>query len=286
MIRTATENDRAAVDSIWEASFGDPPEYIRFFQRNLFDPARCLLSLDETGRPAAMIHLLPAEYVGPDGEPAPVQYVYAAATLPPYRRQGRMAELLERTDAVGRTGGFRFTFLLPAEAALVRYYASCGYSQAFSVKKVTLNRHQMAEAAGDADPAVSVPMGMGDILRMRRNRFRPAVLWGPEMLAYVISEWKFGGGDLLTFDGGYCLSRHVDGKVRVQELCVPPSDWPRALALLLRRYPCDSFEFLLPPDSELFRGAEIVPYGMLRPCGGDQNKACDMSHAYINLLLD
>lgn len=286
MIRTANAHDREAVCSIWEAAFGDPPEYIRFFQRNLFDPARCLLSLDETGRPVAMLHLLPADYIAPDGGVWPVQYLYAAATLPQYRRQGRMAALIEQADAVGRAGGFRFTFLLPAEEELYRYYAACGYRQAFSAQKVILNRRQMAEAADGAAPARSVPIGMEKIRTMRQNRFQPAVLWGPNMLAYVIAEWKFSGGDLYTFEEGYCLSRHTGEKVRVQELCVPAAGLPAVLAFLLRQYPCDAFEFMLPADSRLFPGAETVPYGMLRLCDGTQNEACDMSHAYINLLLD
>ena len=286
MIRTATAEDLPAVAGIWEAAFQDPAEYIRFFLQNLFQPERCLLSLDDKGRPVAMLHRIPAEYVGPAGQSGPVQYIYAAATLPPYRRQGRMAALIGRADALGSAGGCRFTFLLPASESLYRYYASHGFSPGFYAKRISVDRGRLAGAEGSAAPASRKPASMAEIFQKRRELFPPAVLWGPEMLSYAICEWKYGGGELLTFEGGYCLCRHTGGRVRVQETCVEPAVWPRVAALLLRRYPCDAFDFWLAPACGFFPEAETVPYGMLRPCGGDKNKACDVSHAYINLLLD
>ena len=284
MIRLARETDRPAVAAIWASAFDDPPEYINFFMRNRFDPTGCLLSLDDAGRPAAAVHLLPAEYVDATGASAPVQYLYAAATLPECRRQGRMAGLIERADALGRERGCRFTCLLPASEKLYAYYGAHGFSTAFFVRAASADRAELAAAAG-TEPARLIPVSMQSLCRMRRAHFAPAVLWEQDMLAYAVCEWKYGGGELIAFEGGYSLCHKAGGRVLVKELCVERTDWPRVAALLLARYPADRFEFLLPPDSAFFPNAKKMPYGMLRPCG-DAKEACDTSHAYINLLLD
>lgn len=84
-----------ALKAIWAASFPeDSHELIdRAFGR-LYRPADCMVEC-RAGRPVSMAFLLPA--VWHNGTSTyPVQYIYAAATLPAYRGQGLFGALLRQ----------------------------------------------------------------------------------------------------------------------------------------------------------------------------------------------
>ena len=283
MIRYATDGDRAAVAGLWKNAFGDSDRTIRFFMENLFRPERCLLASGSDGGPAAMLHLLPAEYVS--GEDAsPVQYIYAAATWPVFRRQGWMSALIDAACEAGEKEGCRFTCLLPAESGLYDYYGKRGFRPAFTGRRAVVSRTDLLRMAAGAKPLPLRAAGVRKIGEWRRSRFQPAVLWGPDMLAYALAEWRFGGGELLTFDGGYLLCQHSGGRVAIKELCVDNGQLPDVLALLLHRYSGDGFIFQLPADSSLFTDTESFPYGMVRGNGG--NPATVPDGTYFNLMLD
>ena len=284
MIRYATDGDRDAVAGLWKNAFGDSDRYIRFAVENLFRPERCLLAAGPDGDPMAMLHLLPAAYADGNGT-FPVQYIYAAATWPVFRRQGWMSALIDAACEAGEKAGCRFTCLLPAGRGLYDYYGKRGFRPAFNAKRAVVSRTELVRMAGGAQPVPLRTAGIRKIGEWRRSRFQPAVLWGPEMLAYVLAEWRFGGGELLAFDEGYLLCRHCLGRVTVKELCADSKQLPGIFSMLLRRYSGDGFEFLLPASSTTFADAESFPYGMVRiGAGGEPGTVPE--ETYFNLMLD
>lgn len=81
MIQPGTPDQIPALKAIWAASFPeDPPEAIEDFFARCFRPEECLTAF-EGGEPVSMVFLLPALYQR-GGKAFPVQYIYAAATLP------------------------------------------------------------------------------------------------------------------------------------------------------------------------------------------------------------
>ena len=284
MIRYATDGDRDAVAGIWKNAFEDSDRYIRFAMEHLFCPERCLLASGPDGDPVAMLHLLPAEYVDGEGT-SPVQYIYAAATWPVFRRQGWMSALIDAACEAGEKAGSRFTCLLPAGRGLYDYYGKRGFRPAFTAKRAVVSRTELIRMADGAQPVPLRAAGIRKIGEWRRSRFQPAVLWGPEMLAYVLAEWRFGGGELLAFDGGYLLCRRCSGRVTVKELCADGGQLPEVFSTLLRRFPGDGFEFQLPASSTLFENTESFPYGMMRIGAGGEPGAVPEG-TYFNLMLD
>ncbi len=65
------------------------------------------------------------------GRSLPVQYIYAAATLPAYRGRGYCGALLKAAFEVGRSRGQAASFLRPASQGLTDYYTQFGYRPFF-----------------------------------------------------------------------------------------------------------------------------------------------------------
>lgn len=274
MIRTAAQKDSRAVRHIWKVCFGDSDAYIRFFARAHLPAGRCLIT--RVGlQAAAMLYLLPATCVY-EGRERQVQYVYAAATLPAFRRHGLMRGLLEAAHerAVGQ--GMLFTCLKPANEPLYRYYGKLGYLPLLHVARQTVE-------PGDTPAVFSFDTTDEETLFARRAAsFSGGVLWGRELFHFALEEWTMEGGEALTFPGGYCLARRENGRVLCKE--VVPGAWTlgQIAAALCRRYEAAQVDFRLRWD-----GAPTPDGGMLRPADpAFDPDAFDAARPSFTLMLD
>ena len=129
--RFARPEDRPALSRLWLACFpGDTMETVRAvfgrlaLKRNASWPRRtafpfpcCCCCRSGMRR---------------QGRSLPVQYIYAAATLPAYRGRGVLRCLAEsRAFEVGRSRGQAASFLRPASQGLTDYYTQFGYRPFF-----------------------------------------------------------------------------------------------------------------------------------------------------------
>jgi len=286
MIRFAESRDREAVASIWRECFGDEGYYIDFFLNNLFKSERCLI-YDYEGTPAAMLHLLPINLID-QAATFKTQYIYAAATLPAFQRRGLMAKLIDFAVVYGIEKGFKFTSLLPANQSLYGYYEKCGFKSAFYIKRTILTRAQLTAAAGNSKSAIIIPSDDKAIYSRRLDSFNSALLWDYEMFSYVLKEWRFTGGEIISFKNGYALCRKTDKGLLIKELCITDGSFAAFASVLLERFEADIFIFYLPQSSQLFENTELLYYGMLRADNdnGVIVESVFKSKPYYNLMLD
>ena len=102
--RFARPEDRPALSRLWLACFpGDTMETVRAVFGRLALETECLVAAPD-GFPVSMLLLLPQRYAAA-GRSLPVQYIYAAATLPAYRGRGYCGALLKAAFEVGRSRG-------------------------------------------------------------------------------------------------------------------------------------------------------------------------------------
>lgn len=281
MIRRARPADKSAIFNIWRVCFGDSGEYINFFLDNGFDAASCLV-FEEDGKAVSMLHILNAEYKTFSAV-LPVQYIYAAATLPEFQGRGIMKHLLEAAEESGAENGCAFTWLLPGSASLYNYYAKLSYKTAFYIKKAHVSRDRLKEiASADFE---NTKKSSSDIYNLRKKHFCPAVLWKKREFNYALSEHEFTGGKILRFKDSYALCRNVKGTVEMRETTGSVEE---TAAALLSHYDSSSFTFLFPSRTEMPFPSETLKYGMLKPCRGNSGIFEEVTGAepYVNLMLD
>lgn len=234
-----------ALKTIWAASFPeDSPELIeRAFDR-LYRPADCMVECRDD-QPVSMAFLLPA--VWHNGADAyPVQYIYAAATLPAYRGRGLFGSLLKRAHEEALRRGQAASFLRPGEPSLTAYYRRFGYENWFAADVLRLTREEL-DALGGRSGGITCFTLCPDY-GARRDALLAAhpcwISWEERLAAQAVST---ASGVLLGPDG-CALCEQVGDTLLVRELLCPSgrlADYGRAL---LEQFPSPRYEIACPAD--------------------------------------
>ena len=200
MIGFAKWEDRPALAELWQVCFEEERRYANFFFNNAFRPENCLV-YRVAGRPAAMLHLLPAKIVC-GGKPVRIHYVFACATAPEHRSHGYMNALLAYAALVGSQREEQFSAILPASPGLYDYYAKSDYVTFFERDEYRLSAEQLREKA---------------VVRRERRAFTPAtlnrmrsallrdregsVLWENGAFWFAVEDNRIYGGKLVCAEG-------------------------------------------------------------------------------------
>ena len=145
MIGLAEKGMERQLDKLWRSSFNDPMRVTRYFLKYRFRPENCLV-FQKDGEVVSGLYLLEAK-IRLEGKLFPVQYIYAASTLPNYRNQGCMSQLLEFAEELGRQRGMACSVLVPATQSLFLYYGKFGYETFFYTRNVKIEKSRLKAIA-------------------------------------------------------------------------------------------------------------------------------------------
>lgn len=256
-IRWATPDQEAALVRLWMAAFPqDTRENAADFLRRVRLSEECLVYAEQD-EPVSMAFLLPATLVM-DGVERPVQYIYAAATLPARRGQGIFGRLLTRAQELVAEKGQAASCLYPASPRLAQYYARFGYQPFFEEVLVRLSPEELKAAAGqDSGNAWQPYDGAYSFLRDRVLHDRTAwVRWEERFAAYAVQ-----GGCILRCADGCALCEQVENTVWVRELLCPPERVAEFYAALQREFPGQSVRLRRParPGETASGGGLLCP---------------------------
>lgn len=215
MIVQGTPRMIPALSRIWEACFGDSPEYIRFFMEKRFPTCRCFVWLDKA-EPVGAAYLLPCALGA-----RPAYYGYAIGVHPSVRRRGICAELLKCAERFCRQQGAAF-FLMP-RPGIEDYYLKRGFRSAFY--SVTRRIRPSRTADGELELMDVCP---AEYIALRDRFFQGPgyVAWDLESVAYALEEQRLCGGfaHVLHWQGErYLLFGRTEGQVlQLRESTLPP----------------------------------------------------------------
>jgi len=117
------------LSKLWKDTFHDSDDYVSLIFDNYYDP--CFSECEETGGDVvAGLVGIPYEF-GNASRKIRGLYLCGLATKPQYRSRGIMTRLLDRGNDKAREAGFAFTFLIPADESLRKYYRDRDYVNAF-----------------------------------------------------------------------------------------------------------------------------------------------------------
>lgn len=269
---------------IWKASFPqDPPEAAADFLREQFRPEECLV-YQENGQPVSMVFMLPAEFmVG--GDRLPVQYIYAAATLPEYRGRGLFAALLDAAFTQARTHGQVASFLRPGEPGLERYYSRFGYAPFFFADIAHMNRDDLSGAAGD-DASVSFRLPDVSYAVCREQALKRTdafIRWGKRFADYAARQaYRSGGGILTDDEGGCALCEPVGNTLVVRELICSRKKLPAFYGAVMKYFDYQAYEIRRPDGN-----GNGKSFGMWKPLSKAAGQIdCGRWRPYMGLALD
>lgn len=125
------EKERRDMMELWKQTFHDSDRYIKLVFDTYYRPENSFTVYDGD---LLIASLLGVEYefqrIDQNGKNDNFRgfYLCGLATRPEYRRRGIMGELMKRAEGSAKARGFAFSFLIPADDHLRRYYEVKGYN--------------------------------------------------------------------------------------------------------------------------------------------------------------
>lgn len=131
MICYSQEKYRSALMEMWKQCFPDTGEFIRFYFNHVYQNNETLIFL-ENDVVMASLQVIPYD-IKIDQEIFQAGYISGAMTHPEHRKKGYMAQLLSVAFEEMKKKHYAFSFLIPQEEWLVRFYEKFDYEKAFPV---------------------------------------------------------------------------------------------------------------------------------------------------------
>lgn len=273
MITLSTPAMKRKLRVLWAKSFPDSQTVIHFFFQYRYRSEQCLALVRENSVVSAL-HLLPAQIVTENGR-SPVQYIYAAATLPEYRNTGCMTQLLQAAEDIGTARGIPFTALVPSGQSLFSYYERSGFVPYFETRTVRVSKEELKKLAhGGREKRAQASSRL--LASVRTEALCGGVgnlLWDRSAFSFAAAYQKIAQGNVFSAAApgyvGYAFFQQEEQTGVVTEAIAQPP----VLAGLARQLQsvCRGplLLFRLPVDSPLFAGqGEISFTGMLKVNGG------------------
>ncbi|MBQ8210879.1 MAG: GNAT family N-acetyltransferase [Clostridia bacterium] len=171
---------------LWKTVFGDSDDVVNFFFDYTAD-INNIYAYKSDGKCVSAFYLIDAPIKEGITEKK-AKYLYAAATLPEYRKHGYMGEMIKYAIQRLTLAGYDYLYLYPANENLYSYYEKFGFKTVFEDRIYHINKSELAP--------------------YRNARYFDTVLSYPEMREYITAEnYARFGTDYLDF-AAFCANKY------------------------------------------------------------------------------
>lgn len=276
MIKNGEHVPPRQIRELWQTAFGDEEDYIDFFLSRRYNPKQALVEVRD-GRAVSMLFLLDVTLCC-EGEPFRGFYLYAACTLPEYRKRGIMESLLSAAHQFAIKEGADFIALRPANSQLFTYYQKNGYKTFFTRKQALVK----GRGACLLSPLTCEEL---EVLQSTESGVHSRTIWPTDALDYALEEHALYGEAWLAQGDSRrlgCFLQRENGRLIITELWGDECLLPALIASLGET----EAEVSAPPwVSFSYEEAALVPHGMLLWCAGDKKSPPPNRNACLSLTL-
>lgn len=275
--------------NIWLTCFPeDTRETVDLFFDMVYKPEECLVRI-EAGAPVSMVFMLPAVFMCGDVQ-WPVQYIYAAATLPQWQKRGYFGQLLKKSLEMAEKMGQKASFLRPGEESLFSYYQRFGYKPFFYREYITTVVEpsvMVGEMPIEEVPYTSFAALRDEVLSLGYGGHDHAlptswIKWSGRLAGYAARSAVLSGGGILRSPQGYAVYEADIDSIAVKELVCPEEEKQAYIAYFSHKFPGKTIHLSMPvKDME-----KAQPFGVLLPLGSDRMKQMEFAVPYMGLALD
>ncbi len=263
-----------SLKNLWSEVFGDSDEYISLIFDKGYIPAEVFGEISD-GRVVSALYLLKCNITS-DGRIYNGRYLYAAATLTEYRKNGIMARLINEAEEFIVNNNIDFIALVPASEKLYGYYAKYGFE---SLMYKYLSVTEKERAVFDEDEIIS----FDEYFELRK-------LYGGNKFSFEKSETEYAAS-CLDF-AGYRIYRNSDDSYYISD-----TDKTEVIEYLSSqenfKYNTEKFlsklesgtEISSPYDLNRFCQSKKIKFGMIYTEKTGIRKSVE-NGVYMNIALD
>lgn len=273
---------------IWKSVFGDTDYYVELFFEYNFSAERALICI-ENSTPVSMLYF-PQYYVRFFDKIVKSGYICGAATLPEYRGQGIMSEMLYAAFDKMSVMGDTISVLIPASDSLYGYYSRFGYSECFYRNRAVFRRNDKVKSSVSFSNAESAK-DIYPLYRKLTDSIEIAVLHNEKSMTPSVLDYKKSGGEVLIINQnkGYCYAFYSNNKVHVKELLSEKISAAEMASAMFDRYPDAESVIIETPAND--NDTSVIKTGMARLI--DEKSIirstalnCKGIKPYMNMMMD
>ena len=268
---------KKSLSDLWHKVFADSYDYIELiFKAEYEEDILCFAELD--GERAVSAFYLIKNTLRFDGELYNGYYLYAAATLPEYRKSGLMSALINEAQIFCEKNGVDFITLVPSEESLYSYYSRFGFQNAMYRYEGVFNAVQDNKKepdVGKISQAESVRQSFdGNMLFTAGHAFSYCkdCLEAADVVFLKLSK-----------ESGALLSEE---EKLVLEFISSDDELIKSTDVLKDNLSCGSWVINSPFRCAFCQDSKKVRYGMLYPVSDALKRDWSYTDIYMNIALD
>lgn len=207
-ISFAEQKDREDLINLWHEVFEDSVEYIENFLNYNFENNFVIVA-KQGEKLVSAYYLIKTRFENTDSF-----YLYAAATLPRYRKFGIMGKLINFGIDFAKKTNVRYIILSPANESLYNYYQKFGFKTVFYI-----NRYKLDSNIFDIRSISQTAIDSEKILFIREKYLKdiPHLTFDKKLIDYLISEAKFSENQLKSFNNSYIYFDENNDYIHIKE---------------------------------------------------------------------
>lgn len=142
----ADEADFPELKELWQTVFGDSDDVLEYFFNHTIDTGN-IYAFKKDGKIVSAFYLIDSSVIENNVNYS-AKYLFAAATLPDYRKQGIMSEMIKITAEILRKRGIDLLLLYPADDKLYEYYTKLGFITKFNERYYSIDKKDIEKYKG------------------------------------------------------------------------------------------------------------------------------------------
>ncbi len=287
-IKTANKQMRIELKDVLMESFKMNPDAIMdAFFRERVEYENCLIAVCD-GKIISALYLFYSEICFKKRK-IPAYYIYSAGTLPKYRSNGVMTELLMYAREIAKRKKCKYLFLLPQTKDLYKFYGNRGFCKFFKKRECLILRSDLERYAKGGQINTSVVLNIDEAHEIREKSFNfdGNVSWNKNHFEYSILLNNLRQGFMIYSERGYAMCSKLENNcLVVKELAVLESDFSNLMANIIARANCEMYLFRTSAMHSYFGKTGVVSdYGMLLPVD-ELDQVPEMEDPYIGLTME
>ncbi|MBO5934938.1 MAG: GNAT family N-acetyltransferase [Clostridia bacterium] len=258
---SAEESDYPELKALWKTVFGDSDAVLDAFFENTVKSEN-IYAFRKDGKIVSAFYLIDSTLIE-NNKTFSAKYLYAAATLPEYRKQGIMSEMIKYAADILKIKGTDILFLYPADEKLYEYYGNLGFVSQFRERFYKIEKTEIEKYKGNRyfNTALSYEKMRDNIPSESYIKFDSAYLDFSRFCAV-----RYGFEICAVFDDEdkvFVIGNKKDGHVVIDEAVSADGNYEHILSVIAD-IECDSYILKTPVCIELAGfNDEIKKSGMM-----------------------
>lgn len=243
-IRKAAKEDIPQLKNIWKTCFDDTPLAIDIFFRQSFTFTDCYV-YNNNNIPVAMLFIIPSNIIYKNINNS-CGYFYACATLPQYRSNGIMQELINNA-ITACSEKYKYFSLVPANETLFNYYKKLGFNEYFDINIASINIRDIIINTDKDNISFFIPDAQ-QLNNIRKDYFKDNfcyVDWNLPHIKNVIMSSEIYGAKILAIKCsnkyGYAIFNKETDHIFINELICPTDIFANLIKEISKIYNSQKF---------------------------------------------